>query len=287
MPDASLRRYSRALFLFAFALSCAPPATVDRGRSIGVAADAGGEPLDGGSGPDIGGGTVLPDAGPDVILVVGTEPAGGGAPPAIAPPEGGSAPGASLVATFADPGIAITDLASAGPLDWVHCGFQGTKDINRKRGVPAPLIVTSSFGPDFTGRSSGDFAHFVWSDGSPVSSARNVQSGFETGNAAAGGFQVEVQGDPERSRTVKLFVGAARGGAILTARFGGAGPPIYVDATLTADSLVRNRVYTLDFRPAVAGRTLVLEWTIDATGGRQGNVRLQAVTLAESPPGGR
>jgi hypothetical protein len=227
----------------------------------------------------------LPDGGPDVIPVVVVEPSGGG-PPATAPPtpaDGGSAPGDSVVVTFANPGATVTDLASAGPLDWVHCGFQGTKDINRKRGLAAQLIMTSSLGPDFTGRSSGDFAHFVWSDGSPVSGARNVQSGFETGNTAAGGFQVEVQGDPDRSRTVKLFVGAARGGAILTARFGSAGAALYVDATLTADGAERNRVYTIDFRPAVAERTLVLEWTIDATAGRPGNVRLQAVTLAESP----
>jgi hypothetical protein len=188
-----------------------------------------------------------------------------------------------LEVRFTDPGVVITDLTSAGPLDWVHFGFQGTNAINRKAGTASPLVVMSSLGAGFTGRSSAAFSRFIWSDGSPVAAARNVQSGFETGTASAGGFQINVQGDPERTRTVRLFVGAAQVGGRLTARFGNLGAPAYVDSTLTA-ATGGNRAYTIDFRPTTREPTLILDWTIDAVRGGSGNVRIQAVTLAESPP---
>jgi hypothetical protein len=178
-----------------------------------------------------------------------------------------------------NPGAAVTDLSTDGTLDWVHFGFQGTTGINRKRSTAAPLILMSVLGAAFTGRSSAMFSQFVWSDGTPVMSARNVQSAFET-TGATGGFQITVQGEPTQPRILKLFVGSAQGAARLTARFGELGAPVFTDSTLGAATAERNRLYTIIFQPPAQTRNLVLAWTID---GPMGNVRLQAVSLAGPP----
>jgi hypothetical protein len=292
MPDASSRPLFRAVplvaLIFGATVSCGPARSVNRAPSVDAGKVDGGD----GAGPavtDVVVGTLQSDGSP--AQPVGPAPAGDASPaPSAVPPaqpagiDAGLAPGELLEVRFTDPGTVTTDLSSAGPLDWVHFGFQGTNAINRKAGTASPLVVMSSLGAGFTGRSSAGFSRFIWSDGNPVAAARNVQSGFETGMAAAGGFQVNVQGDPERTRTVRLFVGAAQVAGRLTARFGNLGRPAYVDTSLTADGVDRNRAYTIDFRPATPESTLILEWTIDAAAGRSGNVRIQAVTLADSPP---
>jgi hypothetical protein len=294
MSDSSSRPHSLTVaslaLAFAAAVSCAPPWPANRTASIDIGADAG--RIDARDAREVLDATTRSDDGPGGAPPVGAQPPGddGPQPPAADGPlapapsaDGGAndglAPRQVLEVSFADPEAATTDLSAAGPFDWVHFGFQGTNAINRKRGTGPPLILMSPLGPAFAGRSSADFSRFIWSDGAPVATARNVQSGFETGNASAGGFQVNVQGDPERPRTVRLFVGAAQGGGRLTARFGSSGAPAYIDRSLTAQSVERNRVYTIAFRPLSQERTLILEWTIEP--GRLGNVRLQAVTLAE------
>jgi hypothetical protein len=291
MSDASVRPFLRALASVTFAVgagaSCAPAQSVNRG----VVEFLDGGPPDGGTKPD-GASPLLLEGG---IAPVDTPPAPADKPapptdsaapevladrPAAAPATDAAVLPGALVVTSTNPGSAVTDLTTAGPLDWAHFGFQGTTGINRKRGTTAPLILMALLGSNFVGRSAAGFSQFIWSDGTPVVAARNVLSGFETNNAAAGGFQISVQGDPQRPRTVGLFVGSAQGGARLTARFGTFGAPVYMDQTLTAATVDRNRLYTIVFQPSVQEPTLVLEWTID---GAMGSVRLQAVTLAESP----
>jgi hypothetical protein len=266
--------------------SCAPPDSVSRGAADGRRRDAGAPEAH----IDPFAGWMPPASDPPAPPAPEPAPDGGleRAPPGIDTPPGNadaaSGPGELLNVSYTPGGSATIDLGQLGSLDWVHFGFQGENAINRKRDPAAPLILMAPLGPAVIGRSNDRFSRFLWSDGKPVQAARNVVSGFETGSAPAGGFQVSVQGDPGEPRTVRLFVGAEAGAARLTARLGAGSLPGYVDRTLTADSLERNRVYTVLFRPADAQRTLTLEWTIEPASGTAGNVRIQAVTLAGAPP---
>jgi hypothetical protein len=272
MPDVPSRAVvgiAASVLALVTTAGCVPPRQARRAVTIAVDAAAA---VEAGGGADPDAARILEDA-----AAIGTAPIvveGDAAP--VADADGSEI----LEVTSADPGTGAIDLSATGMLDWVHFGFQGTTRTNRKRGV-APLVQMAPLAASFVGRSSPDFSQFVWSDGEPVATARVVRSGFETSDAAGGGFQVTVQGDPQHTRTVELFVGAAQAGAKLVARLAGAGPA-YTDATLTAATPQRNRVYTIRFRPSVAQQLLILQWTIDAAGG--GNVRIQAVTVAESAP---
>jgi hypothetical protein len=276
MLDVRSRPVARtvaSLLALVITSGCAPPRQARRAVAVTVdAADA----QEAGRGAD-------PDADRPIAedaSAIGTVPI---VVPADAAPVVDAGGSEILEVTFGDPGTAAIDLSATGTLDWVHFGFQGTTRTNRKRGV-APLVQMAPLATSFVGRSSPDFSDFVWSDGDPVATARVVRSGFETSAAAAGGFQVTVQGDPQHTRTVELFVGAAQAGAKLVARLAGAGAA-YTDASLTAATPQRNRVYTVRFRPSVAQQLLIVQWTMDtglAAGG--GNVRIQAVTVAESAP---
>jgi hypothetical protein len=284
MPDASSFpcRFAFLAGALGAALSCAPDQSANRAPSPFTRRDAG--TREAAAGDSLGGNTQNP---PDAA-------SGPGEPPFMPPPDAARPPGEPidppppaadaggpraelLQIERRNPGTVTTDLTMAGTLDWMHFGFQGGDGVNRKRGNGPPLILMSSLGSGFSGRSSADFSRFIWSDGTPVSAARNVQSGFETSTAGAG-FQITVLGDPERPRAVRLYVGSQQGRAKLTVRFGNFGMPVHVDR-LNADDTERNRVYTLVFQPANAERTLIVEWIID---GAMSNVRLQAVTLSDA-----
>jgi hypothetical protein len=269
--------------------SCAPPQAANRAVVRDVAVDSGMTNRRDAGPPDRQP-TAEPDAAPDVGPPPTPPPSDAAPPPR--PADGRASAGDTralpieqIEVSRASPALAGTDLGLEGTLDWAHFGFQSSTTVNRKRSASAPLILMSSLGASFAGRSSQEeFAQFLWSDGMPTPRGRNVFSGFETALGVSGGFQVMVQGDPDRSRTVRLYVGASGSGARLTARFGSFGPAVHVDRSLTAETLERNRVYTVVFRPTTAERTLVLEWIIESPDGRAGNVRLQAVTLAETDP---
>jgi hypothetical protein len=287
MSDASPRLSRWGLVCVALVLSvwgsCAPPASVDRAEAVSRRRrDAGVRDL---REPDLSAAWLPPDAtamggpapdAPDGAVLPPMDPP---APPGL---HDGGVGGDLLEGTVTDAGPGTTDLSTVGSLDWVHFGFQGTLAINRKRSPEAPFIMMSPPRATPIGRSSADFSRFLWSDGKPVRSARAVQSGFETGSAMTGGFQLTVHGDRERIRTVSLWVGASVGAARLTARLGTVGAPLYEDR-LTADSPRRNRVYTLTFRSSNPARPLTIDWTIDPAGEAPGDVRIQAVTLAERP----
>jgi hypothetical protein len=272
--------------------ACAPDQSVNRAPSVEIRppaedASAADRPaIDPPGGGVRGGADAAPPSGPLDPLPPDTRPpppvdARAPAPTPTPPSPDAAAPGGErLVVTRGTPGAAVTSLTAEGTLDWLHVGFQGTDALNRKRGVGSPLLLMSALGASPLPRSSPDFSKFVWDDGTPVSSARNVQSGFETATAVGTGFQISVQGDPGRARLVKLYVGSQQGRAKLTARFGSFGKAAYVDR-LAADDLERNRLYSITFQPANAERALILEWTIDSD---MGNVRLQAVTLSEAAP---
>jgi hypothetical protein len=191
-------------------------------------------------------------------------------------------PGPWMMVSHAPAGP-VTDLTTAGAVDWIHFGYQGASRRNRKAGVTARLSMTTI--GDVQIYSYDDRpVRFSWRDGAPDTQVTATPDGISVGEEVSGGFEIRVLNTGTRPATVRLHVGAWNARGRLTARLGD-GPP-YTDTSLTAAAPGQDRVYTIVYRPGPASAPqsvapLVLRWTLDAIGATYGNVTIQAVTLTE------
>ena len=185
----------------------------------------------------------------------------------------------SLLMVAHQPGVPSTNLTSAGTLDWHHFGLGGGSGLNRK-GNGQGIIGFSGINITSFGHYADRPVTFSWSDGQTVASASNVPDGIVAGDTIGRGFELRVAGDPNRARTLRVFVGVWRGGGRFTAQLDGAATT-FSDNTLTATAPGADRIYTVTFQPTTETGVLTVRWTLDSMSHMYGNVTLQAATLSD------
>jgi hypothetical protein len=219
------------------------------------------------------------DASPDVTAQPDSSSPDTASPPPDASPDTG--PTLPFVSVSHAPGAGATDLTAAGSYDWRHWGYNASSASNRKRNGPASISM-APIGTLALSRYNDRPVRMSWSDGSPTLSVSSTADGIVVGDETGRGFELRVVGDPTRTRTIRAHVGVwgarARMAVALSTQ---SGSPLYVDASLTASDPGADRIYIIEFQPAVQTQALVLRWTVDYLFTRYGNVTLQAVTVSE------
>jgi hypothetical protein len=186
--------------------------------------------------------------------------------------------GAVLTGSFATPSGPV-NLSTEGTVDWAHWGLTDASSFNHKSGVPQQISNFTLIGTSGVNRYLRDPNTFSWTGGTPTSSAVNSPNGVWT-LGVGNGFQITVPAGTT-SRTLKLYVSASTAQGRLEATLSGGGAPVYTDSTLvhTGSGANTQRVYTINFRAASNGQTLIIRWTVLNSSGTYGNVTMQAATL--------
>jgi hypothetical protein len=300
------------VYLVGCSISCGPGQVVDRAQIVTDARSGGDADATGGAGGSGGGGgpggsggaggsggspdwdasaddgepgPPRVDAGPSLDASRDTTAPSDTSSPDTAPPPPDASPDTGPTLPFVSvshaSGVAATDLTSAGSYDWRHWGYNAASAANRKRNGPASISM-APIGTLALGRYNDRPVRFSWSDGSPTLSASSTADGIVVGDETGRGFELRVVGDPARMRTIRVHVGAwgarARMSVALSSQ---AGSPLYAEANLIAGNPGADRIYTIEFQPAVQTQALVLRWTVDVLFTRYGNVTLQAVSVSE------
>jgi hypothetical protein len=293
-----------AIVLLVSSSVCGPAQTVDRGAITlqpdggrdapvqdapegtgGIGGYSGSGGGDGGDDPDAAGGTggSLPDADqppPDGNLPPPDVSAPPDSPPANMDVGTEPAPELPLVQVSSGSPAASTDLTAQGTVDWRHWGYNSASASNRKRSV-AGTITMALTQSTVVGRYIDRPVLFSWADGDPTAAVNQTPDGIVVGDMVGRGFEMRVVGNPARARTVRVYVGVWGARARMAITLAGQSGTIYADSSLTATHPGADRVYTVEFQPAVQSQALVLRWTVDSINQQFGNVTLQAVSVAE------
>ena len=172
------------------------------------------------------------------------------------------------------------DLTTEGTVDWAHWGLNSAASFDHKRGVPSRISNYRVIGSAGAQPYSNNPNAYAWADGTPTASNPGTSTGVYVGPSVGGGFQFAVPADMTL-RTLKLYVGvwAAQGKLELSLSDGSA--PAFSDNSLQNSSSTSTALYTIHFRAASAGQTLVVKWTTQALlgGTNIGNLTLQAAAL--------
>lgn len=192
----------------------------------------------------------------------------------------------SLLGT-ADPAPGQVDLTAEGTEDWVHWG-QGSKDaVNRKANGGNKIGALADVGTGYRDATVGEGMTVKWSDGAPTGAVADSHSGLWL-NGVGHGYRFSAPADA-RERTLRVYVSGIEGaGCVLTAHLSDGAAPDYVSPTF--DGNLSNAwsavpggfvgAYTLRYRAAGPGQTLVVTWTLATEPNRfLGQARLQAATL--------
>ncbi len=188
--------------------------------------------------------------------------------------------GGSLTGSSLNPG-SVVDLTSEGTEDWVHWGLTGPTSFDHKNGVLSQISDYSNIGNIAAHSYTGNPTTYQWTDGTPTGSA-NTDSGvftYEVGN----GFQIVVPADTF-DRTLRLHVGVWSAGGRLEASLSDGSASPFVDTSLVNQSAVGSAIYSLTYRAASNGQSMIIRWTVDSSFHPVGNVTLQAATLVVDPP---
>ena len=185
--------------------------------------------------------------------------------------------GGDVNAAFATPPGTV-DLTAEGTSDWAHWGLNSDNSFDHKAGVASQIgnFTPVTFGPAFR---FTDNAHgFTWYDGTPTSIATNTPTGVYIAGLDDG-FEISVAAQTNLS-TLKLYVGAFAARGKLTAFLSDKSSPAFFDASLENFGNGPNAVYTVNFKGASPGQSLMLRYTIIERSQISGNVTLIAATLA-------
>ena len=187
----------------------------------------------------------------------------------------------------ADPAPGQVDLTAEGTEDWVHWG-QGDKNaVNRKATGGSKISAISEIGNGYRDATLGEGMSVKWSDGAPTAAVSDSHSGLWL-NGVGHGYRFSAPADA-RERTLRVYVSGIEGaGCTLTAHLSDGSAPDYVSPTF--DGNLSNAwsavpggfvgAYTLRYRAAGPGQTLVVTWTLATEPNRfLGQARLQAATL--------
>jgi hypothetical protein len=172
---------------------------------------------------------------------------------------------------------------SADALDWVHWGGSTTPD---RKAAATPLISELAVMGTATAYQDS-FISYGWSDGDGTPA---TASGVHSGLAASGignGFQFTVPA-ATTVRTLRLYVGAARGVGTLTVNLGDAPVATFVDSSV--DTYDRNyKTYEIDFRASSPGQLLTISFVQSRDYGTEDNgipgfITLEAAVLTPHRP---
>lgn len=174
----------------------------------------------------------------------------------------------------------FVNLSTEGKHDWTHWGrIHGVTVLNRKQAGRPVIGDFVKLGTRELHTYETNPTTFSWSDGTPAAEVKQTRSGVFTYGQNAG-FQIALPADTT-PRTAKVFCGVWRGQGKLEAALSDGSAPV---ATATKDGVEPeagdNVVFTIRYRAASAGQTLLLKW-INTT--NRGNVTFQAVALNEDP----
>ena len=196
-------------------------------------------------------------------------------------------PSAGELLGAADPAPEQADLTSEGTTDWVHWGQEGKEGVNRKASGGNKISVLGDIGADYRDATVGEGMSVHWSDGSPTARVDDSHSGLWL-NGVGHGYRFTVPAGTQE-HVLRVYVGGIEGaGCTLTAHLSDSSAPDYVSPTF--DGNLSNPwspvpggftgVYTLRYRAAGPGQTLVVTWTLASEPNRfLGQARLQAATL--------
>jgi uncharacterized repeat protein (TIGR02543 family) len=178
----------------------------------------------------------------------------------------------------------VANLTAEGTIDWAHWGLNTASTFNHKRAVPQQISNFTKIGTGGVNRYLGDPNGYSWTDGTPNLTATNSPNGVWR-SGVGNGFQISVPADTT-DKTLKLYVGVSsvQGRLEATLSDGSASPYINIldDVVAAGNTLA---VYTINFRAASAGQTLVVRWTVLTSSSPTGNVTLQAATLTTGTMG--
>jgi hypothetical protein len=167
-----------------------------------------------------------------------------------------------------DSSTATVNLTAEGSSDWEHWGPEG---VNRKAGVTAQLsaltasIATTTYQPDPRAIS--------WTDGTPTANSSLNQGGvFVPGIGQKLTITAPAGISPV---TVVVHVGGFLSAGKLTAHLSDGSAPDFTDTTTVATGQY-DRNYTLTYRAASAGQTLIVTWAMTAG---TGNITISAASL--------
>lgn len=186
----------------------------------------------------------------------------------------------SVSGTVQPPNINLT---AEGTADWIHWGLDAPLTVDRKAVTPQISDFTLVGGAPEALQFTNNPGLFSWSDGTPTAAATDTATGaYVIGDDR--GFQFTVPSDTTE-RTLKIYLGlwSAIGRLELTSSDGTSSA--FLDTSLADLGGTTNRVYTIVYKGASAGQTLTVKWTAENIYHLQGNVTLQAATLAATPSG--
>lgn len=186
--------------------------------------------------------------------------------------------GGSLSGAFGLPPGAV-DLTTEGAVDWTHWGLATPTSFNRKYGVRPRLSDFTPLGPRSVQRYTNNYTAYAWTDGSPTPAEPGSRTGvFKTG--FTNGFEFTVPADTTLRR-LKVHVGLYGTRGTFQAWLSDSSAPAYSNAALDDVYADRHAVYTLDFRAASGGQSLIVRYRSTAAYDFDyGNVTLQAATLS-------
>jgi len=168
------------------------------------------------------------------------------------------------------------DLTSTGTTDWVSWGINSANDNDHKD-------TTSMLPLNFDHVGNGDYEYsggggmpLIWHDGKITKNGSNQQKGVTVCGLNNGfGFAIPAT---QQTQVLRLYVNAWRGRGQLIATLTDKSISPYTDTTLANENGNQSGVYTITFKAASSGQSLLVHWTA-ADAYINKCVVIQAVTL--------
>jgi hypothetical protein len=194
---------------------------------------------------------------------------------------GGSLTGGVGYPTNSVDGRYRIDLTAEGIGDWAHWGLSTNTDFNHKDGVTLPHQISNfaTVANNTPQRLQDYVTEFSWSDGTPTGSAGPTRTGVFV-QGSTNGFRITAPADTS-GRTLKVYVGLYGAEGKFQAYLSDHSAPAYTDISLSSVYGNPPAAYSLDYRAATSGQTLIVEYTTRSLFDFDyGNVSLEAATLS-------
>lgn len=186
--------------------------------------------------------------------------------------------GTGLLSVNFAPTPGNTDLTTEGTSDWAHWGLDSSTSFNRKISALQQISNYAVLGSGTIQRYTNNPDTYTWSDGTPTAAATNTPTGVYV-IGLNNGFEITAPAGTS-TRRLKIYTGLWSAGGRFEAMLSDGSTAAFVDTSLVNSSGTSNRVYTLNYRAASDGQTLLVRWTVNTSFHQLGNVALQAATLA-------
>ena len=175
------------------------------------------------------------------------------------------------------------DLTVEGQTDWAYWGYVLPTDFDQKAGGTNEISNYIQIGTNSPLAYGNSDSIFNWEDGTPDATASDMTSGIYF-IGVSNGYEVDVTAGTT-PQLLNIYVGAWAAAIHFEASLSDGSAPTYVDETFSHDaSGGANRRYTIMFAANSPGQTLRVKAWVLSTVDINGNVTLQAASLAPVPP---